>query len=100
VSAGFLVDTGASIVALIGEDAQTMGLYWDESSSQRIGRGASGAVYGVPTTISHMEMGRFEARNVQAAIIPEGLGVSLLGQSFLSRVSDVKIKGNEMRLGE
>jgi aspartyl protease family protein len=39
------VDTGASIVALTGEDAQAMGLFWDQSSVQRIGSGASGAVY-------------------------------------------------------
>ena len=95
----FLVDTGASIVALTGADAEAMGLYWDESSLQHIGRGASGPVNGVPVTIPRMEVGGFEARNVDAAIIPEGLGVSLLGQSFLSRVSDVRISGDEMLLG-
>lgn len=95
-----LVDTGASIVALTGEDAQAMGLTWDEGSLQQIGRGASGPVYGVPVTIPRMEVGGFEAHDVQAAIIPEGLGVSLLGQSFLSRISNVQISGDEMRLGE
>ncbi|MDG2003984.1 MAG: TIGR02281 family clan AA aspartic protease [Novosphingobium sp.] len=96
----FLVDTGASIVALTGQDAQEMGLFWDENSLRQIGRGASGPVYGVPVTIARMELGAFEARNVKAAIVPEGLGISLLGQSFLSRIKDVKISGNEMRLGE
>jgi len=96
----FLVDTGASVVALTGEDAQAMGLFWDENSVRPIGRGANGMVYGVPTTIPVMEMGGIEARNVDAAIIPEGLGISLLGQSFLSRISNVSISGDEMQLGD
>ncbi len=94
-----LVDTGASIVALTGSDADAMGLMWDRTSLQPIGRGASGTVHGVPTTIERMEVGGFEARNVQAAIIPDGLDVSLLGQSFLSQINNVEISGDEMRLG-
>ena len=62
----FLVDTGASMVALTGADAEAMGLYWDESSVRHIGRGASGAVYGVPVRIPRMDVGGFEARNVEA----------------------------------
>lgn len=96
----FLVDTGATIVALTGDDAQAMGLYWDDHSLRKIGRGASGPVYGVPVTIPRMEMGGIEARDVQAAIVPEGLGISLLGQSFLSKIKNVSISGDEMRLGE
>ncbi|MCX7864449.1 MAG: TIGR02281 family clan AA aspartic protease [Novosphingobium sp.] len=95
----FLVDTGASIVALTGADAEAMGLNWDEGNLQPVGRGASGPVYGVPVLIPRMEVGGIEAREVEAAIIPEGLGVSLLGQSFLSQVSDVRISGDELRLG-
>jgi aspartyl protease family protein len=95
----FLVDTGASIVALTGQDAEAMGLYWDESKLRPIGRGASGTVHGVPVRIEQMEVGGFEARDVQAAIIPEGLDVSLLGQSFLSQIDNVEISGDEMKLG-
>jgi aspartyl protease family protein len=46
-----------------------------------------------------MDVGGFEARNVEAAIIPEGLGISLLGQSYLSRIDNVEISDDEMRLG-
>lgn len=94
-----LVDTGASIVALTGRDADALGLYWSEDDLRPIGRGASGVVHGVPAVINTMEVGRFEARNVEAAIIPDGLGVSLLGQSFLSKIDNVEISGDEMRLG-
>jgi len=95
----FLVDTGASIVALTGADAEALGLTWDESSLQPIGRGASGVVNGIPLRLDKVEIEGIEARNVDAAIIPEGLDVSLLGQSFLSKVNTVQISGDEMRLG-
>lgn len=95
----FLVDTGASIVALTGEDAGAIGLSWDESRLRPIGRGANGTVHGVPVRIERMEIGGTEARDVPAAIIPEGLDVSLLGQSFLSKINSVEINGDEMKLG-
>ena len=76
-----------------------LGLSWDDSALRPIGRGASGTVYGTPVVLQSLEVGGFEARNVEAAIIPEGLDVSLLGQSFLSKIDNVEISGDEMRLG-
>lgn len=93
-----LVDTGASVVALTGDDALAMGLYWDESEVAPVAQGASGAVYGVNTTISHMRLGDFEARDVRAVIVPEGLGISLLGQSFLATIDNVRIADDRMVL--
>lgn len=95
----FLVDTGASIVALTGTDAQAIGLTWADSDIVRIGQGASGTVYGVPVRLDHVELGGFEADDVQAAIIPDGLSVSLLGQSFLSKLRGVRIDGDRMIVG-
>jgi aspartyl protease family protein len=97
--ARFLVDTGASIVALTASDAEAMGLEWREDELVAVGRGASGTVYGVPVKLDRVELGAFEARDVQAAIVPEGLGVSLLGQSFLSKLDGVRIEGDRMFIG-
>lgn len=97
--ARFLVDTGASIVALTASDAEAMGLAWREDDLVAVGRGASGTVYGVPVKLERVELGAFEARDVQAAIVPEGLGVSLLGQSFLSKLDGVRIEGDRMFIG-
>jgi aspartyl protease family protein len=92
----FLVDTGASSIALTGADADALGLSWDESELQIVGRGVSGDVLGKPVILKSVQVGDITAYDVQAAIIPEGLDVSLLGQSFLSKVGNVNIQGNEM----
>ncbi len=94
----FLVDTGASSIALSGADADALGLSWDESELQMVGRGVSGDVYGKPVILQSVQVGDITVNNVQAAIIPKGLDVSLLGQSFLSKVGNVNIQGNQMTL--
>lgn len=93
-----LVDTGASVIALTGEDASAMGLFWDDSEIVPVAQGASGTVYGVHTELRRVTIGNFEATDVQAMIIPEGLGISLLGQSFLSTVNSVEIADDRMIL--
>lgn len=95
----FLVDTGASIVALTADDARAAGLDWNEDDVIAIGRGASGTVYGVPAHLKRVELDGIVAHDVQAAIIPEGLDVSLLGQSFLSQVPGVSIDDDRLKLG-
>lgn len=98
VPSRMLVDTGASVVALTGDDAMAMGLYWNDSEVAPVAQGASGTVYGVNTTLPRMRLGDFEARDVRAVIIPEGLGISLLGQSFLETVNNVRIADDRMVL--
>ena len=95
----FLVDTGASIIALTGADAEAIGLDWSEADVVPIGRGASGTVHGVPVRLERVELGGFEATDVEAAIVPQGLDVSLLGQSFLSKLHGVRIEGDRMIVG-
>lgn len=99
VPARMLVDTGASVVALTGDDARAMGLYWADNEVLPVAQGASGAVYGVHTVLPRMQVGDFAANNVPAIIIPEGLDVSLLGQSFLGTINTVSIVNDRMVLG-
>lgn len=96
----FLVDTGASVVALTGTDARAAGLNWSDAEIRVVAQGASGPVSGVAVTIDRLTLGGHEARNVAAVIVPEGLQVSLLGQSFLSTVQPVRIEQDRMVLGE
>lgn len=94
-----LVDTGASTVALTGADARAAGLDWREEDLVPVARGASGVVYGVPVKLEAVELGGIEVEGVMAAVVPEGLDVSLLGQSVLSHLSGVRIEGDRMVLG-
>lgn len=98
-SVSMMVDTGASIIALTGADAQAIGLSWDETDVRPVARGASGEVRGVAVTLERVAVGGIEAENVQAIIVPDGLGVSLLGQSFLSHLGRVDTRGDVMVLG-
>lgn len=99
VSLHMLVDTGASVVALTGADAEALDLSWDPAQVAPVAQGASGAVEGVNVVIPAITLGDHEARNVPALIIPEGLEVSLLGQSFLSTLGQVQMTGEHMVLG-
>lgn len=96
----FMVDTGASIIALTGADATAAGLSWNDADVFEVASGASGPVYGVYVRLDHVELGRHQADNVEAIIVPDGLGVSLLGQSFLRTIEPVRIEGDKMILGE
>jgi aspartyl protease family protein len=94
-----LVDTGASVIALTGSDAEALGLEWSEDELFPIGRGASGDVIGKPVWLERVRLGDFEAEHVEAIIVPQGLDVSLLGQSLLGRVGKVEIENGRMVLG-
>ena len=98
-SANMMVDTGASIVALTAEDADAAGVQWSDDQVQPVARGANGTVFGVPVMLGRVQVGEFEAQQVEAVVIPEGLDVSLLGQSFLSKIQRVEIEQDRMLLG-
>ncbi|MEL6530602.1 MAG: TIGR02281 family clan AA aspartic protease [Pseudomonadota bacterium] len=95
-----MVDTGASVIALTGRDASAIGLRWNESDVRPVARGANGTVYGVRTRLRDVEIGGMQRQNVSAMIIPRGLDVSLLGQSYLSQIGTVEISNNQMILSD
>jgi aspartyl protease family protein len=82
----------------IDQKAQRLGMMWNQNELQLIGRGVNGDVMGKPVEIAELRIGGLAAYNVRAVIIPYGLDVSLLGQSFLSQVGHVAISGNQMTL--
>ena len=94
-----LIDTGASVIALTGADARAAGLHWNPGQLGVVAQGASGPIRGVALTLDRVALGSHEARNVEAVIIPEGLPISLLGQSFLATIEPVRIEKDRMLLG-
>lgn len=94
----FLVDTGASTIALSKRDAQAAGLHFSSSEFTVQGQGAGGVIALKPVTLDRVAIGAFEVRDVGAAIVDGDLHVSLLGQNWLSRVGTVTISGDKMVL--
>ena len=94
----FLVDTGATAIALTADDARKLGFHWTDAELGIIGHGVSGPVSGKMVELHHLKLGGREAWDMDAAIIPQGLSVSLLGQNFLRQIGSLKISGDQMVL--
>ena len=92
----FLVDTGASGVALTEADAERIGLDFDRGAYEQVGMGASGPVRGKFVTLDKVSLDGKAAHGIEGAIL-EGSDISLLGQNYLGRFS-VEMRGDTMRI--
>jgi aspartyl protease family protein len=92
----FLIDTGATGIALTHEDAQRAGVPMS-GSSMVIGQGAGGELTGEIVSLDRVGLGPKEVRTMPAAVI-DGGDQSLLGQSFLSQFASVSIEDDKMVL--
>jgi aspartyl protease family protein len=83
----FVVDTGASQIALRASDAAMLGIHpTPRDYSIKVGT-ANGVTRAAPVQLRMVEIGNIVVRDVPALIHADGsLGVNLLGMSFLSRV--------------
>ena len=95
----FIVDTGASIVALTVRDAENVGIKVDPAKFEIVGEGASGPVRGQPIMIDTIDVDGITARNVRGVILADS-NLSLLGQSFLANVDQVSISGEYLSLND
>lgn len=93
----FLVDTGASAIALSRDDAHSAFVPTDPTMDEVIGSGASGPVKGQVVRLGRVSLGPLEVEDVPAAVLAGGKQ-SLLGQSFLSQFNSVTIQGDRMVL--
>ena len=91
----FMIDTGASMVALSSDDADRAAVPLDGRAG--IARGAGGDVEITQTRIDSITVGGLTARAVRGAVVDQ-LDHSLLGQSFLSQLQSVEISGDTMTL--
>ena len=82
----FLVDTGATSVALGAAEADRLGIDYRKG---RLGRGstANGQVNMYLVTLASVRIGDVEVRDVEATIVPADMPLVLLGNSFLTRFS-------------
>ena len=82
-----LVDTGASVVALTREDALRLGLKLSPEDFKRTVQTASGPARAAAVTLKSIAVAGAEVEDVQALVVEDGLAQSLLGMSFLGRLS-------------
>ena len=94
-SVHFLVDTGASGVALTRGDARSAGLALDKGTDP-VGEGAGGQVMGQWVRLDRLDLGSRTVAEVNAVVL-EGGAQSLLGQDVL-REFDIEVHGDEMVL--
>ena len=92
----FLVDTGASSVALPAAEAIRLGIDY-RRGQQAFSSTAAGVVPIYVVRLDTVKLGAIELNSVEAVVIERGLDVALLGMSFLNRV-EMKRDGQVMTL--
>lgn len=97
--ANFLIDTGASFVALRESDARAAGIYPAHNDFTYTVRTANGETKAAYLNIEEMEIQGIFVENVEAFILKDDqLSINLLGMSFLSRIMSVEARSGQMIL--
>lgn len=94
----FLVDTGATYVALSPDDARSAGLRVFESDYTAQTSTANGVARVAPVTLRQIELEQLQLFDVRAVVLEKPMPVSLLGMSFLSRLQGYETRNDELVL--
>lgn len=95
----FMVDTGASVVALNESSAARFGLRPSPGDYNATVTTANGTVKAARSRIAMLEVGGLVVRDVDAMVLPdEALSENLLGLSFLSRLKRFEYANGQMVL--
>ncbi|MTH65104.1 retropepsin-like aspartic protease family protein [Paracoccus shanxieyensis] len=94
----FIVDTGASTIALGADDARRVGI--DPASLGYLGQAqtANGTVPTATVMLDSVTIGDIHDEQVPALVLQSEIGVSLMGMSYLSRFARVSIESNRLIL--
>ncbi|MEM9668110.1 MAG: TIGR02281 family clan AA aspartic protease [Pseudomonadota bacterium] len=96
-SVQFLVDTGASIVALTWRDAQRLRLKPKELDFRWPIHTANGKTFGASVKLDSIRIGNVKIKDVEAMVMQDGLlESSLLGMSFLGELYSYEFKGDTL----
>ena len=94
----FVIDTGASSIALGPRDAERVGIDLDNLAYIGEARTANGIVETAPVRLDTLTIGDIRDENVPAMVLRADLEQSLMGMSYLSRFARVSIEGNRLIL--
>ncbi len=93
----FVVDTGATWVSLTRQDAAQAGVAGNLNYTVPMYT-ANGVAKAARVTLGGVRVGQLEVDDVEAMVLPENTGISLLGQSFLRRLQGYEMRGDELTL--
>lgn len=100
-SVGAMIDTGATLVAMSHEDARRAGLHLAAKDYTHRVRTANGIAKVAPVTLSRVRLGDITVRNVEGVVTERGaMSGTLLGMSFLGRLSRFEIRSGRLILQE
>jgi aspartyl protease family protein len=94
----FLIDTGASVVALTEKDARHAGIKLHELVYNTPVDTANGRTMAAAVKLRDVRIGGVRVTNVDALVLKDGLSVSLLGMSYLGQLQKVEVLPNQMIL--
>jgi aspartyl protease family protein len=94
----FLVDTGASSVAISRSDAAAIGIDPATLTFDKQAMTASGPIAIANVTLPRLRIGDIQLMDVTADVLNTQDGMAMLGQTFLDRIDKVSIEGDQMTL--
>lgn len=94
----FIVDTGASTIALGSDDARRVGIDPDTLGYLGQAQTANGTVPTATVMLDSVTIGDIHDEQVPALVLQSEIGVSLMGMSYLSRFARVSIESNRLIL--
>jgi clan AA aspartic protease (TIGR02281 family) len=87
----FMVDTGASHIVLSVQDARKLGFTANQLQFTQKFQSANGTVRAAPVELRELRIGQLRLFDLEASVNGGPLPISLLGMSFLQRLSSYEV---------
>ena len=94
----FVIDTGASMVALSPGHAEQLGYAIHQLDYAGRAQTPNGVARFAPIVIDEITVGDIVMRDVSAAVLEQPMEKSLLGMTFLRRLAGFEVKGDRLIL--
>ncbi len=94
-----LVDTGASMIAINMSAARRLGISPNSLTFNAAVSTANGVVKGAYVKLDRVEIGTIGVRGVDALVLPDtALSGTLIGMSFMNKLSSYRVEGGALHL--
>lgn len=94
----FMIDTGATAIALAPHHAEALGFHLDDLSYTVPVNTANGLAYAAVVRLDQVDLGGVSLRNISAFVNQEPMDESLLGMNFLNQLSGYDVRNKVITL--